>query len=43
MPFSNYKSSAVKLRGSGKCHIQLAVEKTGDGRQYIATGLNVCT
>jgi hypothetical protein len=41
MPFSNYNSSAVKWTGSGKCHIQLAIRKTGDGR-YIATQLNVC-
>jgi hypothetical protein len=42
MPFSNYNSSVVKRTGSGKCHMQLAMGKTVDGR-YIATGLNVCT
>jgi len=40
--FSNHNSSAVKRTESRKCHIQLAMGKTGDGR-HIATWLNVCT
>jgi hypothetical protein len=42
MSFNNYKSDFIKLRGSRKCHIELAMgNKTDDGR-YIATGLSVC-
>jgi hypothetical protein len=42
MSFSNYNNSAVKRTGLGKCHIQLAIGKTADGR-YIANWLKVCT
>lgn len=42
MSFSNYNSSAVNWTVSGKCHIQLAMRKSGDGR-YFATQLNFYT
>jgi hypothetical protein len=30
MPFNSYNCDVAKLRGSGKCHIELAMAKTGN-------------
>ena len=40
MSFNNCMGDVVKWIGSRKCHVELAMGKTDDGR-YIATGLSV--